>query len=120
MLMDSEVLGPRSAWLRRPLSAHVGTTPTLPSGLGSPLRARWAPGAALAPSRLSGGGQRAAIGSDLEPLARPDFRELSREAAPAASDLQWRVQSGPCFGGEGDSDGSAGWKARACGAEVQV
>ncbi|XP_073084383.1 uncharacterized protein [Manis javanica] len=57
------------------------------TGLGSPPR----PSSAL-PRRPEGGDR---LG--LEPLARPDFRELSREAAPAATDLQWRVQSGPCF-----------------------
>ncbi|KAI5933831.1 Forkhead box protein O4 [Manis javanica] len=110
MLMDSEVLGPRSAWLRRPSSAHVGATPTSPSDRLFAPAGRPAPHSPLLGSPAAGGGRRAAIGPDLEPLARPDFRELGREAAPAAADLQWRVQSGPCFGGEGDSDGSAGWK----------
>ncbi|KAI5936024.1 Forkhead box protein O1 [Manis javanica] len=36
--------------------------------------------------------------------------EFGREAAPAAADLRWRVQSGLYFRGEGDSDSSAGRK----------
>ncbi|XP_036865654.1 uncharacterized protein [Manis javanica] len=118
MLMDSEVLGPRSAWLRRPSSAHVGATPTSPSDRLFAPAGRPAPHSPLLGSPAAGGGRRAAIGPDLEPLARPDFRELGREAAPAAADLQWRVQSGPCFGGEGDSDGSAGWKLPAAEKEA--
>ncbi|XP_073075560.1 uncharacterized protein [Manis javanica] len=61
-------------------------------------------------SRVSRGGRRAAIDPDLEPLLRTDFRELGREAAPSVADLQWRVQSGPYFRGEGDGDSPAGWK----------
>ncbi|XP_073076935.1 uncharacterized protein [Manis javanica] len=63
-------------------------------------------------SRVSRGGRRAALDPDLEPLPSTDFRELGREAAPAVADLQWRVQSGPYFRGEGDGDSPAGWKHR--------
>ncbi|XP_073094167.1 uncharacterized protein [Manis javanica] len=61
-------------------------------------------------SRVSRGVRRAAIDPDLEPLPGTDFRELGREAAPTVADLQWRVQSGPYFSGEGYSDSPAGWK----------
>ncbi|XP_057358723.1 uncharacterized protein TP_0369-like isoform X3 [Manis pentadactyla] len=70
--------------------------------LGSRLRTRL--------SRVSRGVRRAAIDQDLEPLPRTDFRELGREAVPAVADLQWRVQSGLYFSGEGYSDSPAGWK----------
>ncbi|KAI5930645.1 Forkhead box protein O4 [Manis javanica] len=84
---------PRRARLRRPPVAHTG------GGTDFATRPRIA---ASPPSRLSRSGRRAAIG--------PDFRELSGEVPPAAADLRWRVQSGPYFEGEGDGDGSAGWK----------
>ena len=69
--------------MRRPPGAHAGGG----TGLGSPPR----PSSAL-PRRPEGGDP---LG--IEPLAWSDFRELSREAAPLAADLRWRVQSGPCF-----------------------
>ncbi|KAK2503232.1 hypothetical protein MC885_000234 [Smutsia gigantea] len=103
MLMD-----PRRARLRPPPGAYAGAAPTSSPSLASPLRGRWAPGAALAPSRLSRGGRRAAIDPDLEPLPRPHFRELGREAAHAVADLRWMVKSGPFFKDEGDRDSSAG------------
>ncbi|KAK2489151.1 hypothetical protein MC885_013660, partial [Smutsia gigantea] len=54
--------------------------------------------------------RRAAIDADLEPLTRPDFRELGREATHAVADLRWMVKSGPYCKDEGHSDSSAGWK----------
>ncbi|KAI5945744.1 Forkhead box protein O4 [Manis javanica] len=41
---------------------------------------------------------------------RAQSTDLGLEAAPVAAELWWRVQSGPRFRGEGDSDGSAGRK----------
>lgn len=57
----------------------------------------------------------AAIGLDLEPLAWANSTDFGREADPPPLDLRWRVQSRPRFRGEGNSDGSVGWKVRGRG-----
>ncbi|XP_057346209.1 uncharacterized protein LOC130680109 [Manis pentadactyla] len=102
---------PRCARLRLPPGTQALAAPASPPDLGSPPRAGWAPGAALAASRLSRGGRRAAIGPDLERPPRPDLRSSScASSSLAPSDLRRNIQSAPRFRGEGDSDGSAGRK----------
>ncbi|KAI5938526.1 MutS protein4 [Manis javanica] len=90
-----------------PGGTDLAARPRIPSSL------RLGSGTALAPSRLSRGGQRAANGPHLEPPPRPDLRSSSSAASSLApSDLRWSVQSGPRFRGEGDSDGSGSRKTR--------
>ncbi|XP_073075602.1 uncharacterized protein [Manis javanica] len=71
-------------------------------GAGGTDLARWDPGAALAASRLSRGGRRAAIDPDLEPSTRPDLRPSSPAASSLAPscgrDQELRCGRGPGLG----------------------
>ncbi|KAI5280585.1 Forkhead Box Protein O1 [Manis pentadactyla] len=78
------MLDPRCPRLCLPPGTNVLAALTSLPSLGSPLRACWAPGAALAPSLLSSGGRKAAIDLDLKLLPRSDVSHYSSATSSLA------------------------------------